>query len=77
MRHQSTGLPTLITNFLRDHDFQNLTETFVYEEIEVRQVNRLTDQNLMDLGVRTVGARLRLCSAATAWVSTQVTELSW
>ena len=66
-----------ITNFLRDQGFQNLTETFVSEEIEVRHVNRLTDQNLMDLGVRTMGARLRLRSAATAWVSPQVTELSW
>ena len=28
-----------IANFLKDQGFQNLTETFVSEEIEVRQLN--------------------------------------
>ena len=69
------GVGRDIDNFLRDQGWENLTQTFVSEEIEVRHVNRLTDQNLMDLAVRTMGARLRLQSAATAWVSPQVTCL--
>ena len=64
-----------MANFLKDQGLEHLTQTFVSEEIEVRQVSRLTDQNLMDLGVRTMGARLRLRSAATTWVSPQVTCL--
>ena len=40
------------------------------EEIEVRQIPSLPD--LADLGVRTVGARLRLRSAASQWVPNQV-----
>ena len=54
------GVGRDIENFLRDQGLENLTETFVSEEIEVRHVNILTDQNLMDLGVRTMGARLKL-----------------
>ena len=56
-----------IVNFLKDQGLQNLTETFVSEEIEVRHVNRLSDQNLIDLGIRTMGARIRIRSAATNW----------
>ena len=69
------GVSRDMEHFLREHGLGNLTQTFVSEEIEVRDVNKLTDQNLMDLGVRTMGARLRLRSAATAWVSPQVTCL--
>ena len=54
-----------IEKFLRDQGLKYLTETFVSEEIKVRQVNRLTDQNLMDLGVRRMVAWMRLRSAAT------------
>ena len=35
-----------IANFLKDQGFQNLPETFVSEEIEVRQLNWLSYQNL-------------------------------
>ena len=45
------------------------------EEIEVRQIPSLPDQVLADLGVRTVGARLRLRSAASQWVPNQVISL--
>ena len=41
------GVGRDIANFLRDQGFENLTETFVSKEFEVRHVNRLTDQNLM------------------------------
>ena len=42
------------------------------EDIEVCQIPSLPDQVLADLGVRTVGARLRLRSAASQWVPNQV-----
>ena len=42
------------------------------EEIEVRQIPSLPDPVLAVLGVRTVGARLRLRSAASQWVPNQV-----
>ena len=37
-----------ISNFLKDQGFQDLTETFVSEKNEVRQLNRLSYQNLID-----------------------------
>ena len=49
-----------------------VSQQFVEEEIEVRQIPSLPDQVRADLGVRTVGARLRLRSAASQWVPNQV-----
>ena len=47
-------------------------EHFVLEEIEVRQIAGLPDEILVALGVRTVGARLRLRSVASQWIQRQV-----
>ena len=55
------------SRFLTDNGFGH-----VRDEIEVRQIPSLPDQVLADLGVRTVGARLRLRSAASQWVPNQV-----
>ena len=46
--------------------------SFIAEEIEVRQITQLSDQDLISLGVRTIGARLRLRSAAASWEPPQV-----
>ena len=64
-RHQDS-------RFLTDNGFGHVSQQFVEEEIEVRQIPSLPDQVLADLGVRTVGARLRLRSAASQWVPNQV-----
>ena len=60
------------SRFLTDNGFGHVSQQFVEEEIEVRQIPSLPDQVLADLGVRTVGARLRLRSAASQWVPNQV-----
>ena len=49
-----------IANFLKDQGFQNLPEIFLSEEIEVRQLNWLSYQNLIDLWIGTIGARIRI-----------------
>ena len=38
----------------------HLKESFVEQEVEVRQLVGMSDQNLMELGVRTIGARMRI-----------------
>ena len=60
------------SRFLTDNGFGHVSQQFVEEEIEVRQIPSLPDQVCADLGVRTVGARLRLRSAASQWVPNQV-----
>ena len=60
------------SRFLTDNGFGHVSQQFVEEEIEVCQIPSLTDQVRADLGVRTVGARLRLRSAASQWVPNQV-----
>ena len=61
-----------IENFLRANGCENLVPGFIAEEIEVRQIAQLSDQDLISLGVRTIGARLRLRSAAASWEPPQV-----
>ena len=60
------------SRFLIGNGFEHLEPTFVEQEIEVRQISSLPDHLLIDLGVRTIGARLRLRSAARQWV-----QVSW
>ena len=55
-----------IENFLCANGCENLVPGFIAEEIEVRQIAQLSDQDLLSLGVRTIGARLRLRSAAVS-----------
>ena len=51
--------------------------TFFRQEIEVRQIPALPDQDLNALGVRTIGARMRLRSAARQWLESQVSRLPY
>ena len=60
------------SKFLAENGFGHVSEQFVREEIEVRQIAGLPDEILVALGVRTVGARLRLRSLASQWVQSQV-----
>ena len=57
-----------IKDFLSNSGSQNLETNFVSEEIEVRHIPSLPDHLLAELGVRTMGARLRIRSAATQWL---------
>ena len=45
---------------------EELAPGFIAEEVEVRQKNQMSDQDLLSLGVRTIGARLCLCSVAAS-----------
>ena len=58
-----------IVNFLEDQGLQELSAGFVSEEIEVWQLPSIPDNFLVQLGVTTMGARLRLRSAATTWLT--------
>ena len=58
-----------IVNFLEDQGLQELSAGFVYEEIEVRHLPSIPDKLLEQLGITTIGARLNLRSAATAWLT--------
>ena len=60
------------SRFLKENGFGNLEPTFLVEEIEVRQIPRMPDNLLVALGVRTIGSRLRIRSAAGQWVQAQV-----
>ena len=57
-----------LSDFLEDQGLQQLAPAFISEEIEVRQIPSIPDNYLVELGVRTMGARLRLRSAAAAWL---------
>ena len=61
-----------IVNFLCTHECEELAPAFIAEEIEVRQIAQLSNEDLLSLGVRTIGARLRLRSAAASWEPQQV-----
>ena len=59
-----------LLDFLEDQGLQELSAGFVSEEIEVRHLPSIPDNLLAQLGIKTMGGRLNLRSAATAW-STQ------
>ena len=61
-----------MVNFLRSQGLHALSERFMAEEIEVEQIARLTDQDLISVGVTTIGGRMRIRSAAANWAPTLV-----
>ena len=61
-----------MVNFLRSQGLHALSERFLAEEIEVEQIARLTDQDLISVGVTTIGGRIRIRSAAANWAPTLV-----
>ena len=66
-----------IENFLRANGCEELVPWFIVEEIEVRQIPQISDQDLLSLGVRTIGARLHLRSAAASREPPQVILFSF
>ena len=64
-----TSVEDDIVNFLKDQGLQELSAGFVSEEIEVRHLPSIPDNLLEQLGITTMGARLNLRSAATAWLT--------
>ena len=64
-----------IVNFLEDQGLQELSAGFVSEEIEVWQLPSIPDNFLVQLGVTTMGVRLRLRSAATTWLTQERSQV--
>ena len=58
-----------IVDFLEDQGLQELSDGFVSEEIEVWQLPSIPENFFVQLGVKTLGARLRLRSAAKDWLT--------
>ena len=54
------GVNDQLGRFLTDNGLGHLKESFVEQEVEVRQLVGMSDQNLMELGVRTISARMRI-----------------
>ena len=61
-----------MVNFLRSHGLHALKKRFLAEEIEVDQIARLTDQDMISVGVTTIGGRMRNRSATANWAPTLV-----
>ena len=57
-----------LLDFLEDQGLQELSAGFVSEEIEVGHLPSMPDNLLVQLGVKTMGSRLNLRTAATAWL---------
>ena len=57
-----------VARFLHDQGLDHLSPNFLAEEIEVCQIPSMPDPFLLELGVRTMGARLRIRSAANQWL---------
>ena len=58
-----------VARFLHDQGLDHLSPNFLAEEIEVRQIPSMPDPFLLELGVRTMGARLRIRSAANQCIA--------
>ena len=66
------GFDLNMVNFLRSHGLHALKKRFLAEEIEVDQIARLTDQDMISVGVTTIGGRMRNRSATANWAPTLV-----
>ena len=69
------GFDLNMVNFLRSQGLHALSERFLAEEIEVEQIARLTDQDLISVGVTTIGGRMRIRSAAANRAPTLVSSI--
>ena len=56
------------TEFLTNAGFPHLVDNFQNEEIIVRMMTRLTNQELTELGLTTLGARMRFREAVESWI---------
>jgi hypothetical protein len=62
------------TAFLSSIGLGHLALAFQEEEIEIDHIARQDDLSLRTLGVTTMGARMRLCDAATSWLAKGLRE---
>ena len=64
-----------ILDLLEDQGLQDLSAGFVSEEIEVQHLPSIPDNLLVQLGVKTMGSRLNLRTAATAWLTEERSQV--
>ena len=64
-----------LVDFLRLQGLHALSERFLAEEIEVDRIARLADQDLISVGVKTIGGRMRIRSAAANRAPTLVSSI--
>ena len=64
-----------LLDFLEDQGLQELSAGFVSEEIEVGHLPSMPDNLLVQLGVKTMGSRLNLRTAATAWLTEERSQV--
>ena len=60
-----------IEDFLHQHGFSNVTEAFLGQQVGMEVIKELTDDDLKDLGLRTIGRR-RAFMMATRTLSSEV-----
>ena len=54
--------------FLKDQGLEHLIEKFRSEEIAINLFPFLSDDNLKELGILTIGARIRFCQSSQTWI---------
>ena len=57
------------TEFLTEAGFPHLVDSFRSEEIAMRMMHRLSNLELTELGLNTMGARIRFREAVESWVA--------
>ena len=57
------------TEFLTEAGFPHLVDSFHSEEIIMRMMHRLSNLELTELGLTTMGARMRFREAVDSWVA--------
>ena len=57
------------TEFLTNAGFPHLVDNFHNEEIIMRMMTRLTNQEMTELGLTTMGARMRFREAVESWIA--------
>ena len=57
------------TEFLTEAGFPHLVDSFRSEEIIMRMMHRLSNLELTELGLTTMGARIRFREAVESWVA--------
>ena len=62
--------------FLKDQGLEHLIEKFRSEEITINLFPFLSDDNLKELGILTIGARIRFRQSAQTWIDKPVNAVT-
>ena len=62
--------------FLKEQGLEHLIEKFHSEEITINLFPFLSDENLKELGILTIGARIRFRQSAQTWIDKPVNAVT-